>query len=233
MKKKPIAGLIAIAAIVAVVIFAGCVEKSSYRVEYSPIAEPFPRLLVNVSGPSDDLAIILTNPEEYTDIAYISKEDLIDNFESVRVRMCKSGNPPVGTYKLAIKTITPEKVVYEAEEKFTPAVISITNAEITLKWFGGVASCYRLVGYDITVKNEGELPVIIDYVLISISDDEIREYKHRGMSHGENKIEERSEGGGLSGYLSREITPMSLATIELYSEGNEVANFKAEITIEY
>ena len=230
MKKETIAGLIAIAAIVAVVIFAGCVEKSSYRVEYSPIAEPFPRLLVNVSGPSDDLAIILTNPEEYTDIAYISKEDLIDNFESVRVRMCKSGNPPVGTYKLVIKTITPEKVVYKVEAKFTPAVIRITDAYVKFKRTGGVYRTlpYYLDEYSITVKNDGELPVKGDGILISINGDEIGIPKHMGMPHGENKI----EGKGPY-YLSREITPVDLATIELYSEGNEVANFKAEITIEY
>ena len=60
MKKKSIACLIVIAAIVAVVIFTGCVG-STYDVEYS--IDGGPQLLVNVSGPADDLAIILTDPE--------------------------------------------------------------------------------------------------------------------------------------------------------------------------
>ena len=161
----------------------------------------------------------------------ISKREMIDNFESVKVRMCKgSGNPPVGSYKLVVKTITPEKVVYEAEEEFTPGVISIADAYLKFKKTGGVyrALPYYLDEYCITIKNDGELPIKGDGVLITINADSIRIPKHICMPHGENKI----EGWGPF-YLSNEITSMDLATIELYSGNNKIASFDAEITIEY
>lgn len=108
MKNGNIASLITIVSIAAVVIFAGCMG-SPYDVEYSMDCGYGPQLLVNVSGPADDLAIILTDPEDNTHIAHISKDRMIDNFESVRVSMCKSGTPPDGTYKLVVKTVTPER----------------------------------------------------------------------------------------------------------------------------
>jgi hypothetical protein len=61
------------------------IDSSLYRFEYSkPIPEgPWAILPVSVSGPADELALMLTNPKGETDIEFISKRALIDNFETV------------------------------------------------------------------------------------------------------------------------------------------------------
>lgn len=237
MKNENIASLIAMSAIATVVIFAGCVG-SDYTVEYSiGGGYGYPRLLVNVSGPADDLAIILTDPEENTHIAYISKEEMIDNFEGVRVSMCKGGNPPEGTYKLVVKTVTPEKVVYKTEVKFTPADVHITDAEIKLKWIGDhwlIKSGYYISDYSIYVKNDGELPLVPDKILINIDGEEIeiwgspvRVLLLYGKSSKIEGIDQRSRY-----YLGPELRT-DLSIIELYSEENKVASFETEIIVEY
>ena len=239
MKKETIAGLIAIAAIVVAVIFAGCVG-SPYHVEYS-IEGGYggPQLLVNVSGPADDLAIILTDPEEDTHIAYISKEKMIDNFESVKVPICRwRDNPPVGTYKLVVKTVTPEKVVYESEKKFKPAIVLIEHAEVGVK-SAGPSPTLSVIGYvygwlqeyNITVKNEGELPIIIDEIEIIV--DHLywypSGYKERVGLYisGETEI----KYSGIYQPITAPIT--DVATIKLYSKGELVASSEAEIIVEY
>jgi len=171
MKKKAIAGLIAIVVIAAVMTFVGCVETSLYSVKYS-LAEESGGLTVNVSGPADDLAILLTNPKGHTCVRYISKKDMIDNFESQWLPMYKgteSASPPAGVYKLTVKTVTPEKVVYKTEKEFKPAVIRITDAGIELTRgayrYGTKVEGYR-VGYTCTVRNDGELPIVLEYYVI-------------------------------------------------------------------
>lgn len=228
MKKKNMVTLIAIAAIVAVVIFAGCVEKSSYRVDYSAVAKGgYPKLMVNVSGPADDLAIIFTNPEEYTDIAYISKEDLIDNFERAEVGMCENGNPPIGTYELIIKTITPEKVVYRETPKFSGPKVRIEDAEInTRSWWGEQGYIDRI---DLKVANDGDLPVIFDKVSVIVDGREQGGRYYGGVSAGEQEVISVFGHPDPKGLLRRGVYTV---IIELYSENIKFASFETEMTIE-
>lgn len=180
MERKTIVGLIAIAA---VAMFAGCMG-STYQVEYSPSGyySPFgsyqPLLLVNVSGPADDLAIILTDPEEDTHIKHISKDRMIDNFESVDVPMGKVESLSGGTYRLVVKTITPEKVVYEGEVKFKPAIVQIIDTDVKFDYEekGGYFGVYYWLYGDcsITVKNDGELPVAISEALYITEGEDIK-----------------------------------------------------------
>ena len=238
MKNENIASLIAMSAIATVVIFAGCVG-SDYNVEYSiDGGYGYPRLLVNVSGPADDLAIILTDPEENTHIAYISKEEMIDNFEGVSVSMCKGGNPHEGTYKLVVKTVTPEKVVYESEKRFKPAIVLIEHAEVGVE-SAGPSPVYGVIGYvygwlqeyNITIKNEGELPIIIDEIEITV--DHLywcpSGYTKRvGLCiSGETEI----KYSGIHQPITAPIT--DVATIKLYSKGELVASSEAEMIVEY
>lgn len=229
MEKKTIAGLIAIVAIVAVVIFSlGCVEKSSYQVEYSAIAKgSYPKLMVDVSGPADDLAIILTNPEEYTDVAHISKEEMIDNFERADVRMCENGNPPVGTYKLIIKTITPEKVVYKETLKFSGPKVRIEGAEInTEPWWGEQG---YIESINLKVANDGDLPVIFDKVSVIVAGREQGGPYFGGVSAGEQKVIRVVGHPDPTGLLRRGTYTVRIG---LYSGKIKFASFETEMTIE-
>jgi len=109
------------------------VDSSLYHIECSKpivLGDIFVVLSVNVSGPADELALLLTNPKGKTDIRFISKRELIDNFETVKLSM---GECPLseGPYILIVKTVTPEKVIYKKELWFTSPDVSIADAEFT------------------------------------------------------------------------------------------------------
>jgi hypothetical protein len=222
MKRKTIAGLIAIAAIVAVVIFTGCVGK--YSVD-SAVAEGY--LDVDVSGPAEDLAVILTNPEGYTDIEYISKEEMIDNFESVNVRMSKGRSPPAGTYKLVVKTVTPEKVVYKTEMKFKPAIVRITDAEVKFVYEGGrgaLGTYYRLYGdSSITVKNDGELPVVLREARYNVDGKEIGRTIYKGLLCS-GEIKNINDYWYVDGGQQKPSMPNHVKIVLYSSEGEIVAS---------
>lgn len=179
------------------------------------------------------------DPEEDTHIVHISKEDLIDNFEGVKVPICRWGdNPPVGTYKLVVKTVTPEKVVYESEKRFKPAIVLIEHAEVGVE-SAGPSPMHSVIGYvygwlqeyNITIKNEGELPIIIDEIEITVD----HLYWHPS---GYNKRvgiyisgETEIKYSGISQPITAPITDVT--TIKLYSKGELVASSEAEIIVEY
>ena len=143
------------------------IDSSLYRIECSKPIPCFYKgacLPVNVSGPADELALMLANPKGEADIIFISKRALIDNFETIKLRM---GEDPFseGPYTLTVKTVTPEKVIYKTELWFTvPKDIQIINGEITLKYGGW--STYKITKCKFTYKNEGDLPFFFDNVEI-------------------------------------------------------------------
>ncbi len=140
------------------------IDSSLYHFEYS---KPKPwgrsaRLPVSLSGPADELALMLTNPKGKTDIRFISKRELIDNFETIDLMM---GSEPLseGPYNLTVKRVTPEKVIYKIELWFTvPKDIQITTGEITLEHTIGWWHEYTITKYRLTFKNEGDLPFFFD-----------------------------------------------------------------------
>lgn len=231
MKKKTIVGLIAIAAIVAVVIFAGCIETSLYGVEYAweyndGYSWESAYLAVNITGPADDIAVIVTNPTGDTTVKTISKEKMIDNFE--RVKFYTEKNPPAGTYKFVIKTITPEKVVYETEKKFKPAVLRITKAEVELKpvrrWTMHGYYWGNIEKYSVIVENDGDLPLKVDNAIIFIGEKEIKEIVMRWVPPGKREITDTH----VYGPLDHEPTT---AEIYLYSGEEKVASSEASVRI--
>jgi len=124
------------------------IDSSLYHIECNkPIVSGniFVVIPVNVSGPADELALILANPEGETDIRFILKRALIDNFETVKLRM---GNAPLseGPYILTVKTVTPEKIIYKKELWFTLPDVSIADAEFTYK-ITHLGGAYGYAGY--------------------------------------------------------------------------------------
>lgn len=225
-------GIAAIIVVSVVLLSTGGSERaakklSPYRVEYKPaVSGSYSSiLLVNISGPANELGLILTNPEGWSDTTFISRRDLIDNFESVEVFMCEGRNPPAGKYELVIKTITPEKVVYKTAEIFTPPSVTIIDGEIEITT--SEKNVHRVGKYSITVKNKGDLPICLNGEITVLMPDNKVEVRtgFRGIPHGEVKI----EGIEPSGYwwMGR-IRPIK-ALITLYSEEKEVASSRAEV----
>jgi hypothetical protein len=152
------------------------VDSSLYNIEYKmPIETRYKRagLPVTVKGPSDELALMLTNPREETDIIFISKRDLIDNIETVTLDF---GKYPFseGTYTLTVKTVTPEEVIFKAELWYTvPDIndIQITFGEVKLHYYlktilgqNRKEDRYEVIECLLIFKNNADLPLFVDNV---------------------------------------------------------------------
>jgi len=215
-------------------------ESSLYSIGYGKptiisdwLSGYIPCLPVNVSGPADDLAIILINPDGQSIVRIISKIKLIDNFEKIYVPLCEYGeNPPSGKYKLIVKTITPEKIVYETLANFSPPDVQIENAEVELKptaaayRTGEFPVYYTLEKLTITIRNKGDLPIYIDYIMLSIpgglfsNETQIRLNPDECIQHGEIKIEK----WGPTFIKGGDEIPYSYMYVNLSSKGNIITS---------
>jgi murein DD-endopeptidase MepM/ murein hydrolase activator NlpD len=148
------------------------IGSSLYHIECSkPMASSYKEasLRISVNGPADELALMLTNPKGKTDIKFISKRSLIDNFETVDLKM---GEEPFseGPYTLTVKTVTPEKIIYKKDMWFSsPKNVQMTNGEVTLKCMYDTNRKnyhYNVLKYNLAFKNEGSLPFFIDKLII-------------------------------------------------------------------
>ncbi|MBU4511363.1 hypothetical protein KJ830_10005, partial [bacterium] len=216
-------------------------EISPYHVEYKPTCKfVFACLLVNISGPADELGIILTNPEGWSTTRFISKRDLIDNFESVEVPLCEKENPPSGTYNLIIKTITPEKIVYQKEIKFSPPALEIIDAEVRIIKTEGVYILkkswdYYLTDLNIVVKNWGDLPITLKKVVINIKGRKTQKRnwpQFNCVPYGETKIKEGGKGHFLS-MLDEDIFDSAVIKLYSFSEEDCIAEYQARLRFDY
>ena len=232
------------------------IDSSLYHIECDkPIVSGniFVVIPVSVRGPADELALILANPEGETDIRFISKRALIDNFETVKLHM---GNAPLskGPYILTVKTVTPEKVVYKTELWFTFPDVSIVDAEFTyeITHLGGAygyAGYYFLEITSLTLVNNGDLPAKRDTnarALItldgkpenmtllarrppSISPYKVDFYPPTYITNGKNKISDYNLHVGDAMYGLKRGNYFVTITIPLI--GGETVSFKKALTI--
>lgn len=219
------------------------IDSFLYHIECSkPIPNTFwvphqASLRISVRGPADELALMLTNPKEETDIKFISKRSLIDNFETVELKM---GEEPFseGPYTLTVKTVTPEKVVYKKEVWFiSPKNIQIINGEITIGCAYGNYRYYVLDG-SITSKNEGDLPFFFDTPKIVFTTpggqrekEELSLGSFIAVPNGEFKFD-RSTFGTVGWFWYNGPSKMINATLMLHKNGKVVLTLPLKLTIE-
>jgi hypothetical protein len=108
----------------------GCSKKddvsqgSSYSVEYKIATMSGSDTVVEavVKGPAAKLVVILTDPKGIlSDVQKVEKEEMIiTNPQTVKVLM---RNPQAGTWILTVKTVEPEKVVWQKKITFSPAMV--------------------------------------------------------------------------------------------------------------
>ncbi len=219
------------------------IDSSLYRIECSkPIPNTFwvphkASLRISVRGSADELALMLTNPKGETDIKFISKKALIDNFETVDLRM---GKEPFseGPYTLTVKTVTPEKVIYKREAWFTsPKNIQITDREITIARKYGDYS-YYVIKYSFTFKNEGDLPFFFDHPKIVFTTpggqrekEEVSLNTFIPVPSGEFKFDQSQ--GTLAGFFwYNGPSKMINATLSLHKSDKEFLTLPIKLTIE-
>ena len=165
MEKRALAIIAGVVVLLALVGLLAVFSKPRYQVEHR-LTEDHGGVYVEVTvrGNAADLAVILTNPQGETKVKHISKKSLIDNVEIVRLWM---GAPEPGTHTFAIKTVTPEKVVYKERLEFTTAKVTIEEIDFTFgSWYGKKT----LEGIELTVRKEGNLPVVFKKLELTVDD---------------------------------------------------------------
>ena len=196
---------------------------ATYEVKYSAISEDGRAALkVTVRGPAESLEIILSDPDGNTvGRRYIPEEDLVDGVETVEVDMARYGETPKrGTYTLVVKTLYPEEKIYEANPTFKGAKLNITKAEYETEYLLGSWDIRKL---KLTISNDGDLPAIIDKIVIKAGGKEEDLPILKGISPGEEKT--ISKTLWISG-LEKGKHPV---TVELYSKDNKLTSYTSEI----
>ena len=216
------------------------IDSSLYHFEHS-VPRPWgkrARLPVSVSGPADELALILTNPKGETDIKFISKRALIDNFETIYLMMGRESLSE-GYYTLTVKTVTPEKVIYKKETLFTfPKDVQITGGEITIK--RGTSDTYTILKeFSIYFKSDGDLPFFFDEIeiIFTLPGRQIfgkleEEYKILPSLYSVPSGEIKYIGSSYRWFCYHGSSDKIKATVRVYKKGKVFLTFPMKLTIE-
>jgi hypothetical protein len=131
---------------------------SSYSVDYT-IASPDgfdARFKTTVKGPAAKLAVILTDPKGESDTQIIEKESMISNSQTVELPM---RNLREGTYVLTVKTVEPEKVVWQKNIPLSLGQLAVADVKFDLTPNLGPFEGYCLEGVNVVLNKDGNLPV--------------------------------------------------------------------------
>ena len=111
MKKKTMLGLIAIVAIAAAVMFAGCVEEEAPVSTPTPTATPYPETTLPLAPTTTSLPTVSPTPTE--DLLKITEEDIKRANEAIESKNKEYGAwsiPGVATFDLGQDSVQPEDV---------------------------------------------------------------------------------------------------------------------------
>jgi len=146
-------------------LLAGC--KPAYEVEYKLVASGGePCLQTKVSGKAAELAVVLTLPDAQDNVQFISQHDMITNCHTESFSLVNSDyRVQPGMYKLMVKTVSPEQVVYRTSFELTPGPIEVTDVQL-----GGLIQEGRLfpTWCRIHVTNRGSLPVVFHFFHLDV-----------------------------------------------------------------
>lgn len=142
-------------------LLAGC--KPAYEVEYKLVAGGRePSVEIKVSGKAAELAVVLTFPDAQNHVQFISQYDMITNCHTATLRLVNyDDRVQPGMYKLMVKTVSPEQVVYRTNFELTPGPIEVTDLQLE-----GIVQEGRLFPTKcrIHVTNRGSLPVVFHFL---------------------------------------------------------------------
>ena len=138
--------------------FSGC-SSSPYSVDYTLDSGGgfYAGLKVTVKGPAAKLAVILTDPKGESETQIITKENMIGNSQTVELPM---QNPRAGTYILTVKTVEPEKIVWQKSIPFSLGQLAVTDVTFDFspnlgpRFEGSVIDDIKVV-----LTKDGNLPV--------------------------------------------------------------------------
>jgi hypothetical protein len=140
--------------------------SSPYSAEYKAfpkyyISGPSEVFEVTVKGPAGRLAVILTDPKGKSEVRMIQKEEMITNSRTVELL----GDPQLGTWRLAVKTLEPEKIVWQKDIPFSEwDKLTVVDVEAWTErdWDGKRGKLTRVA---VVLKRTGGMPNMIDFDL--------------------------------------------------------------------
>jgi hypothetical protein len=175
---------------------------SAYTVDYTVASEgeADARLKATVKGPAAKLAVILTDPRGESATQLIDKEYMISNCQTVELLM---QTPREGTYVLTVKTVEPEKVVWQ--KKIPLSLGQLAVADVTFDFapnLGQRFEGYFVNGIKVVLKKDGNLPVKFTGVSTALDGKECRQVS---ISSGQTMTDQQH-------------TPLSAHLVLIFSE---------------
>jgi len=133
-KAKKASIVVVVLTILAAIVVVSCTTKkggtsgvagifnSPYSVDYKIVAVANSAVVeATISGPAAKLAAVLTDSEGKSRVRIIEKEEMITNSQRVLLAAPDEGKSP---YILAVKTVDPEKVVWQKEIAFSVITVA-------------------------------------------------------------------------------------------------------------
>ncbi len=194
-----------------------------------------------IKGPPKDLKILLNDPEgDVLDWEYVSEEELVDGYEVLRLKMVRESEetPKRGVYKVVIlrsKDIyqlyqdSPLEVYNTEDLVFHGYNLSIKNVKFIVDTYNSYSRTYWEINVLVDIVNNGDLPVFLDRVVLTIDDvkDEEGIYSCDLAPNDDCEVSETF-------YFSQSQLKkgVHLATLIFYSEeGVEIARYDSKIRI--
>ena len=146
---------------------AGCSQKdgatwgSPYSVDHKVVSPNgfYAEIETTIKGPAAKLAVVLTDPAGKSDHVIVEKDQMMSNTHTLNLPMIE---PQAGTYVLAVKTVDPEKIVWQKQVTFSAAQLSVKDVTFGFepcKTWGGNFCGYGLGDVQIALEKSGNLPV--------------------------------------------------------------------------
>jgi hypothetical protein len=147
------------------------VPGSPYNVEYETtlVDDYTAGLKVTVKGPAARLSVILTEPNGKAHSQVIEKEQMMTNSKDVSLPMADLQE---GAYALMVKSINPEKVVWQKNIQFSIGQFGLDDVQFNFVQHTKPMEVgflgYKLEGVMVTLHKQGDLPVNFTDVSVTV-----------------------------------------------------------------
>jgi hypothetical protein len=148
--------------------------SAPYKLEYEVVSSyGVAKIVARITGPADNLAVILVGPNERpSDSEIIKKEDMVTGMNSVTVSLKMDKNLPEGTYTIVVKSVEKDKVVFKSPINLTAGEVACDGVFVEPNlYIGG----YRIGKLSFIFHKTGNLPIAICMKWLRINGEEIGE----------------------------------------------------------
>jgi len=154
--------------------FVGCSPKhehrsSKYEIRYEVREQKiYDRILVEIRGEAQKLAVFLTTPNGKTEYQVFEKEQMMTN---ILVVGFSDNNFQQGNYKILVKSFDSLKILAEKEFQLSLKKVEIKNVEISTRKINiyNRVKGTRLTEIKITTEKDGNLPIQFKEITLSIN----------------------------------------------------------------